>query len=168
MAGLAFKTLADILTPQAKTQLDMSQLGAKLSAMLNGSQEESQACLLAIKKTDRQFSQKMRALDINLEELAGRIKTHKRRAKIAPNDIMPQILGGCVMIGFFFMVGFVLQGGLQGLEADGLTLIGTLIGYVSAKADQVIAFFFGSSSGSREKTRALTRAVDGLPSADAP
>ena len=33
-------------------------------------------------------------------------------------------------------------------------LIGTLIGYVSAKADMVIAYYFGSSSGSREQGRA--------------
>jgi hypothetical protein len=37
--------------------------------------------------------------------------------------------------------------------------IGTLIGYVSAKADQVVSYYFGSSSGSKEKTQAMTDAM---------
>lgn len=41
--------------------------------------------------------------------------------------------------------------------------VGTLIGYVSAKADQVISYFFGSSFGSKQKTDAMAQAVAALP-----
>jgi hypothetical protein len=36
--------------------------------------------------------------------------------------------------------------------------IGTVIGYVSANAQQVVGFFFGSSKGSEAKTDAMTSA----------
>jgi hypothetical protein len=38
-------------------------------------------------------------------------------------------------------------------------IIGTLIGYVSAKADQVVSYYFGSSSGSKDKTQAMSDAL---------
>jgi hypothetical protein len=38
-------------------------------------------------------------------------------------------------------------------------IIGTLIGYVSAKADQVVSYYFGSSSGSKDKTAAMSDAL---------
>lgn len=162
MVGLAVKTLGEILLPQAERdeKIDMPQLGQRLLEVLNAPPEESQARLLALKKADRQFAIKMRTLDIDLEKLAGRDRADARNRQIMTGDIMPQILGGAVLFGFFITVAFVLQGGLRGVQADALTLIGTLIGYVSAKADQVIAYFFGSSSSSREKTRALAKAVD--------
>ncbi|ERL46406.1 EVE domain protein [Candidatus Micropelagos thuwalensis] len=49
--------------------------------------------------------------------------------------------------------------GLNYLDSTTAAFSGTLVGYVSAKADQVIAYFFGSSSGSREKTRAMADAL---------
>jgi len=37
-------------------------------------------------------------------------------------------------------------------------MAGTLIGYLSAKADQVLSFFFGSTAGSQRKTELLSKA----------
>jgi hypothetical protein len=41
-------------------------------------------------------------------------------------------------------------------------LIGTVVGYVAANAQQVVGYFFGSSKGSADKTDALAAAVRGV------
>ena len=64
------------------------------------------------------------------------------------------VLAGVVIAGFFGTVGYVLTGQAQVESA----LAGALVGYVSAKAEQVIAYYFGSSSGSKQKTEIMGRA----------
>ena len=56
--------------------------------------------------------------------------------------------------GFFGTVGYVLTGQAQVESA----LAGALVGYVSARAEQVIAYYFGSSSGSKQKTGIMGKA----------
>ncbi len=38
-------------------------------------------------------------------------------------------------------------------------LIGTVVGYVAANAQQVVSYFFGSSRGSADKTAAISQAI---------
>lgn len=66
-------------------------------------------------------------------------------------DIFQYGLAAAVVIGFLIMVCYVIKGGTT-IES---ALAGTLIGYVSAKADQVVVYFFGSSKGSADKTNLL-------------
>ena len=40
-------------------------------------------------------------------------------------------------------------------------LAGTLVGYLSAKAEQVLAYYFGSTKGSADKTALLADATRG-------
>ena len=58
-----------------------------------------------------------------------------------------------VIAEFFLNVGYVLTGQVQVESA----LVGALVGYVSAKTEQLIAYFFGSSSGSKHKTEIMGR-----------
>jgi hypothetical protein len=60
-------------------------------------------------------------------------------------------VGILVLMGFFFIVSLVLSGYAKGDP----TLIGAVVGYVSAKAEQVVGYYFGSSSGSARKTEML-------------
>jgi hypothetical protein len=63
-------------------------------------------------------------------------------------DRFQYALAGAIIIGFLVMVYFVIVGGSK-IES---ALAGTLVGYVSAKADQVVVYFFGSSKGSADKS----------------
>jgi hypothetical protein len=47
---------------------------------------------------------------------------------------------------------------LAGFSTIDSVMAGTLIGYLSAKADQVLSFFFGSTAGSQRKTELLSKA----------
>ena len=78
-------------------------------------------------------------------------------------------LGVTVLLTFATSVGFVLYGCYQilrgGVSVDPVLFgsacgfVGTLIGYTAANAQQVIGFFFGSSSGSKDKTDALADSI---------
>jgi len=66
------------------------------------------------------------------------------------------VLAFVVVAGFMATVFLVLLGLVDGMKDPLMaTTVGTLIGFVSAKAEQVIAYYFGSSSSSQQKTQLL-------------
>lgn len=75
-----------------------------------------------------------------------------RAREIAVGGWANPVLAGVIVAGFLGTVFMVLAGYVEGLK-DPLTaaLVGTLIGYVSAKADQVTAYYFGSTAKSAQK-----------------
>ena len=106
-----------------------------------------------IKKADQEFAVKMKSLDVDLEDIAQKDRLSARlREKLVGGKANP-ILAGIIIAGFLIMVWYVLTKGLNAEMDPGMAaLAGTLIGYVSAKADQVVSYYFGSSAGSKEKT----------------
>ena len=99
-----------------------------------------------------------RTADRELEELrihaADRDSAREREAKVG--GWSNPVLAGIVVGGFFWVVYHVLhdQDALTGATAG---IVGTLVGYVSAKADQVVSYYFGSSAGSARKTNLMAR-----------
>ncbi len=112
--------------------------------------------LLALRKADSDFTIKMRELDIDVLAIDQRDRADARAMKIATSGRATEVLAFVVVAGFLGTVYAVLAGYVDGLK-DPLTatLVGTLIGYVSAKADQVVSFYFGSSSSSRAKDETI-------------
>jgi len=129
--------------------------------------------LLALKNSDNKFKVEMRKLDIK-EDQAYLSDTQNARAKNADNRNVFR-LGVVVLATFAAMVGATLYGAYKlitggmgadidpGVIAAVFSLIGTLIGYAAANAQQVIAFFFGSSKGSKQKTDAMAEAFKNFP-----
>ncbi len=74
-----------------------------------------------------------------------------RERDISSKDNVNRNLAYGVITAFIVMVGIVLLGGSKADSA----IVGTLIGYLSAKAEQIIAYYFGSSKGSQRKTELL-------------
>lgn len=99
-----------------------------------------------------------RTADRELEELrihaADRDSARERETKVG--GWANPVLAGIVVGGFFWVVWHVLhdQNALTGATAG---IVGTLVGYVSAKADQVVSYYFGSSAGSARKTNLMAR-----------
>jgi len=121
------------------------------TALLGASPET----LEKLKAAEADFKVQMRKLNVDLEAIRQRDRASARAREIALKDWAPGILATVVIVGFFATVGYVLSGQLE-LDGRAGVLIGTIVGYVSAKADQVIAYYFGSSKGSVEKTKALS------------
>lgn len=60
-----------------------------------------------------------------------------------------------IIVSAFISVVIATLGGYAVVDS---VLAGTLIGYLSAKAEQVVNFYFGSSAGSQAKTELLAKA----------
>ncbi len=89
---------------------------------------------------------------LHMQDIADARGREMEIAKITgKRDKFQYALAGAIILGFLTMVYYVLVGGTQ-IES---ALAGTLVGYVSAKADQVVVYFFGSSKGSADKTNLL-------------
>lgn len=154
LAGLAVSTIGDALVGKP-TVAD----GEIVAALTAGGPD----ALARLREADRQFAARMRELDIDLERLhqADRASARDREARTS-DRWTPRILAGVILGGFMGVVGYVITGRAAGLT-DPLVagLVGTLIGYVSAKADQVVSYYFGSSSGSAEKNAILAKGMKG-------
>lgn len=150
LAGVAVSALSDSLLGRKDGAQD-----EVAAAVLTGGAD----ALLKIKEAESAFMIRMRELDIDLERIhqSDRGSARDREAKTG-DSWTPRVLAAVIVGGFLSMVYMVLSGYVQGLKDPTIaTVIGTLIGYVSAKADQVVSYYFGSSAGSRDKTAMLAK-----------
>ena len=85
------------------------------------------------------------AQGIYQQEVADR--SSARTMQIGTQSYTLPSLAWIIVVGFLTTVGFTLAGYAKVDSA----LAGTLIGYLSAKCEQVISFYFGSSHGSEQK-----------------
>ena len=147
LGGMAMKVVADVLgLPADSSEKDVSK------AMAAATPDQ----LLALKQADQDFAVRMRELDIDLEKIAASDRDSARRREAQVRDWMPRVLAFVVVAGFMATVFLVLLGLVDGMKDPLMaTTVGTLIGFVSAKAEQVIAYYFGSSSSSQQKTQLL-------------
>lgn len=108
---------------------------------------EAQAKLLELQQSGEL---KLEEFDVKREEIAAGDRDSARKMQIDTHSKIPAILAGITVTGFFIVVGYILTGRLLLTGEQGI-LVGTIVGYVSAKADQVLSYYFGSSSSSSKK-----------------
>lgn len=97
-----------------------------------------------------------------LEEIAAADRADARRMTAKTGDLWtPRALALVVIVGFFGAVLAVFAGVADLAESSTATLVGAVVGYASAKADQVVAYWFGSSAGSKAKTEELASLARG-------
>lgn len=132
-------------------------LSRKLLGKDNGTESEVEAALanatpeqlLALKQADYDF-------ELELQRSSERDRDSARKMRIATGDWIPGALAIFVTLGFFGTLGFILSEGVP--EQGGEALL-VLLGALGAAWGQVIAFYFGSSAGSKAKTDALAAAA---------
>jgi len=117
--------------------------------------------LVKLREIDRRFEAEMRKLDIDLAALEVKDRDSARR--MFKVNIWPQVILSAIFVGGYFAILWALfaqlRGGALGEVPDWvLGLSTTLLGVLTGEVPRIMAFWFGSSLGSKEKTRALAKA----------
>lgn len=149
LAGMATRALGELFLGNPNATED------EIAAAVATAKPED---LLRLRQADIDFRKHLTDAGIKLEEIAAADRASARQMAIQTGDLTtPRVLAVVVMIGFFSSVLAVFAGVADLTEPSTATLVGAVVGYASAKADQVVSYWFGSSSGSKAKTDALER-----------
>jgi len=108
--------------------------------------------LLKLKQADHAFKIKMKELNMKLEQ------THsddRKSARGIPNGIIPQVVLSVIYTVAYGVVLYCFMTGKLSVPGDQSILFGSLIGILTGAQVQILNFWFGSSSGSKEKTQAM-------------
>ena len=97
--------------------------------------------LLEIKKAEKDFEAKMKALDVDLYKLETQEKQDAR--KTFSKDWTARIIGIAMVGGF---LGYIFLVTLQPPEQNSEALINLVLGYLGGLASAVISFYFGASN----------------------
>lgn len=148
LGGMAVTAAADALGLGDKTTDAIKQA-------ISGATPEQ---MLALKQADQAFALQMQELGFkqvtDLESLAVEDRGSARAREIAVKDNTNKVLAACIVGGFIVTVMATLMGWTKAESV----LAGTLIGYLSAKADQVLSYYFGSNKDSARKTELIAQA----------
>lgn len=113
--------------------------------------------LLALKKAEQEFAVKMRELDIDLERISNEDRDSARNREVSLRDWTPRVLAGLITVGYFGVLFWMLRFGLPNTGSSEALLV--MLGALGTAWGGVVAYYFGSSAGSKEKTEAMNKMV---------
>ena len=102
--------------------------------------------LLKLKIADNEFELNMVKIGIDIEKIAADDRSSARIMKIETGNIMTDIIGVGIMMGFFFILYFMFSNPDSSNRA-----LDIMLGSLGTMATAVVTFYFGSSAGSRKK-----------------
>jgi len=146
LAGLAVKTLSNALLGH-----DDGSQDDVMAALQSATPDQ----LAAIKRIDADFAVQMKSLDIDLARLTVDDRKSARDMQMVTKSWLVPTLA-TMIISAFIAVTFATLMGYAKIES---ALAGTLVGYISAKAELVLSFYFGSSAGSEKKDEMLYKST---------
>lgn len=143
LAGLAVEAVGKVFGWEENATERVSELlaGTALTAEQVAKIKEVEAALI----------QQERELGFKFADLEVRDRESARRREVDTKDSTNRNLAYTILFSFIALVMSVLYGWAK---VDSV-LAGTLIGYLSAKAEQVLAYYFGTTKSSAEKTAML-------------
>ena len=101
----------------------------------------------AIQLAELELKKQAQSMNLDFEQLAVADRKSARDMQIATKSYLTPSLAVIIVTSFIGVVVATLAG-FSKIES---AMAGTLIGYLSAKAEQVISFYFGSSASSQRK-----------------
>ena len=142
MGGMAGKMIADALGVE-NNETAISQ------AISTATPEQ----LAEIKKIEADFKVQMKQLDIDLERIHSSDRDSARRRQAEMGDHIPSVLAVMTMVAFFGYIGAVTF--LESAKNADIGFINIAVGWLGGTASTVIAYYFGSSSGSDKKDKMM-------------
>lgn len=146
LAGLAVEAIGRALGMSQPTVKAVQE--ALTQGNLTGEQ------IAQLKQAELDLQLKLRELDISEEQLYAGDRDSARHREAEVRDGTPRNLSYVIIGSFIALVGSTLLGYSHVDSA----LAGTLVGYLSAKAEQVMSYYFGSSRSGDRKTELLAQA----------
>ena len=146
LGGAAVAAVGNILGIDAPTQAKIKD--AMLAGQMTGEQVAN------LKGLELQYQAEEQERAFKYADLAFQDRNSARDREIKTGDNTNKVLAFIVVGAFIAMVGATLAGYAK-VES---VLAGTLVGYLSAKCEQVLAYYFGSSKGSEQKSALLAAA----------
>lgn len=146
LAGMAVRTISEALLGKPDgTEDELTQAAAKATP------EQ----LLALKKAEQDFAVKMRELDIDLERIANADRDSARNREVKTKDWTPRLLAGLITAGYFGALFYMLRNGLP--QHGGSEAMLVMLGTLGTAWGGVVAYYFGSSAGSKAKDETMSR-----------
>lgn len=147
LAGVATKTLASKLLGRPEATEEEVQ-----SAVIGADPQT----LLKLKEVEVEFKKYMTDAGIRLEQIAADDRSNARAREAQVRDHTPAYLAYAITVGFFGTLGFMLVNGKPATGGDALLV---MLGSLGTAWAGVIAYYFGSSAGSRKKDDAISQMV---------
>lgn len=131
-------------------------LGVDSEAAAIAQLESDPDALLKLKQAEIAFDERMRELDIEETKLHADDRSDARLLGREKGTGFQMILSGLFLVGYFSLIYFFFTGRITSdLGEWERGQLGILIGILTAAIPQILAYWFGSSSGSKQKTDAL-------------
>lgn len=108
-----------------------------------------------LKIAEIELQKQAQELGLNFEKLAVDDRKSARDMQATTRSIVPPALAGAVTIGFFSILGGMMFGKVSVADNTALTM---MLGSLGTAWTGIIAYYFGSSSGSQAKTEMLSKA----------
>lgn len=148
LGGLATRTIAGVLLGDETATED--QIAAAV-------QSASPDQLLALKQADQEFKVQMKTLDVDIERIHQQDRDSARTREAKTGDTWtPRLLAISITLGFFGILAFMVTHSLPETGRDALLV---MLGSLGTAFAGVIAYYFGSSSGSKSKDAAMHAAM---------
>lgn len=111
--------------------------------------------LAKMREADAAFAVRMKELDIDLERIGAADRDSARQREIKTGDVWtPRLLAGLIIVGWFvmqwYLVTHVIPAEMREIVLRGLGTLDLAVGLV-------LGYYFGSSSGSTEKSRTIDK-----------
>ena len=104
--------------------------------------------LIALRQAEAELQVHMKELEISEEKLSFDDTASARSREVAVKDWMPGILSMTITVGFFSVLGYMMTHHIPPEDRDTLNL---MLGSLGTAWISVVAYYFGSSAGSRAK-----------------
>ncbi len=108
--------------------------------------------LIALKKAEQAFQIALRQTQIEEMRIDAGDRDSARARQVALNDWTPSAIGAAIILGFFVVLGAMVA---RQLPAGTETEFSIMLGALATMTAAVVNYFFGSSAGSKEKTRMM-------------
>lgn len=162
LSTLAIQILQDAIYGKGNSQTEQELQ----QAILQGLSLDAIERIKESEKNFKSFIQKM-SEDMRVQRSMVNVNTDNvNRFRIFLLGCIILLTFGMLIFGSLWGAFLLITGGIEpkdpGVVSTVTGLVGTLIGYAAANAQQVIGFFFGSSSSSERNSSALTDIVRNL------